>query len=145
MKSFVDSVSRLVLLPSGVVALAVWLKGYVEAGDGFGAGVLGALAVLLQYVAGGREEARRLPLVRHAPQVAFTGLLLALTVSFAPMLLGAPPVTHFPRPGGRLVHFGSLELHTAVLFDLGILLLVMGFVVTVIDGLVAQPPGDPNE
>ena len=141
MKSFVDSVSRLVLLPALVVAVAVWAKGYVEAGDGFGAGVLGALAVLLQYVTCGREEARRLPGVRHAPRIALVGLLLVQAVAFVPLLWGAAPVTHYPRPGQPVWALGSLELHTAVLLDAGILLLVMGFIVTVIDGLVALRPG----
>ena len=140
-KSFIASTSRLMLLPALVVAVAVWLKGYVEAGDSFGAGVLAALAVLLQYVASGREAARRLPGVRYAPQVAGVGLLLLLAVAFVPMLWGAEPVTHYPRPHAHVVHFGTLELHTAVLFDAGIFLVVMGFIVTAIDGLVAQSPG----
>lgn len=140
-KSFIASTSRLMLLPALVVAVAVWLKGYVEAGDSFGAGVLAALAVLLQYVASGREAARRLPGVRHAPQVAGVGLLMLLSVAFVPMLWGAEPVTHYPQPGGHVIHFGTLEFHTAVLFDAGIFLVVMGFIVTAIDGLVAQSPG----
>ncbi|EPX63978.1 hypothetical protein D187_005111 [Cystobacter fuscus DSM 2262] len=138
MKSFIPSTSRVVLLPALVVAVAVWLKGYVEAGDSFGAGVLGALAVLLQYVASGREEARRLPGVRYAPQVAGVGLLLLLGVAFGPLVWGAAPVTHYPRPGGVVTHLGTLEFHTSVLFDAGIFLVVMGFIVTAIDGLVAQ-------
>lgn len=141
MKSFIPSTSRLMLLPALVVAVAVWLKGYVEAGDSFGAGVLAALAVLLQYVASGREAARRLPGVRYAPQVASVGLLLLLGVAFLPMLWGALPVTHYPRAGTGVGHFGTLEFHTAVLFDAGIFLVVMGFIVTAIDGLVAQSPG----
>lgn len=141
MKSFVDSVSRLVLLPSLMVAGAVWLKGYTEAGDGFGGGVLVALAVLLQYVACGREEARKLPFVRHAPRLAAGGLVLVLAVAFLPLLGGWPPLTHFPRPGRALVHFGALELHTAMVLDAGILLLVSGFILTAIDALVKQPPG----
>jgi multicomponent Na+:H+ antiporter subunit B len=138
MKSFIPSTSRLMLLPALVVAVAVWLKGYVEAGDSFGAGVLAALAVLLQYVASGRDVARRLPGVRYAPQVAGVGLLLLLGVAFAPLCWGDLPVTHYPRAGAGVAHFGTLELHTAVLFDAGIFLVVMGFIVTAIDGLVAQ-------
>jgi multicomponent Na+:H+ antiporter subunit B len=140
--SFIDSVSRLLLLPSCVVGVAVWLKGYVEAGDAFGAGVLAALAVLLQYVASGREHARRLPLVRHAPALAGVGLLLLLGVAFVPLLGAHAPVTHFPVANARVVHLGTLELHTAVVFDGGIFLVVMGFIVTAIDGLLAQRPSE---
>jgi len=139
--AFIQSVSRMLLPPALVVAVAVWLKGYVEAGDSFGAGVLAALAVLLQYVASGREAARRLPGVRYAPQVAGVGLLLLLGVAFVPYLGGYPPVTHFPRPGQPVAHFGTVELHTAVVFDAGIFLVVMGFVVTAIDGLFSQRSG----
>ncbi len=122
-------VAKLLLLPTLVAAFALLVKGYTQPGDGFSAGVVAGLGVVLQYLAFGRERAERLPLVRHAGTVAFVGLLLALLVALAPLSMGDPILTHYPPPGGKVVHLGTLELLTAVLFDVGVFLLVFGFAV----------------
>jgi multisubunit Na+/H+ antiporter MnhB subunit len=120
-------ISRLLLLPTFVAAIAVLVKGYSDTGDGFSAGVIAATAILLQYLAFGYHEVEaRLP-VRHAPALAFVGLLLALLVAFGPVFLGDGLLAHMPAPGEHVIHLGSLEFHTAVLFDIGVFLLVLGF------------------
>ncbi|CAA9581789.1 MAG: diguanylate cyclase/phosphodiesterase (GGDEF & EAL domains) with PAS/PAC sensor(s) [uncultured Thermomicrobiales bacterium] len=132
-----QTIARLLFLPALMVALATLVKGYADTGDGFTAAVIAALAVLLQVVAfGEREVARHLPLHR-APLVAFAGLALSLAVTFAPVLRGRPIMTHAPEVGAAVVHLGTLELLTAVLFDLGVFLLVFGFAISTI-GLVAR-------
>ena len=132
-------VARLLLGPSVVVAAGLIVKGYAEVGDGFGAGVIVALAIALTYVALGGEGAEAaLPVLRHAPKLAVGGLLLALATGFFPLLLGDPPVTHRPVPGGHVVKIGGLELITAVLLDVGIFLLVVG-VLTVLVHQLALP------
>ncbi len=126
------AIARLLFVPILIVALATLVKGYADTGDGFTAGVIAALAVLIQYVAfGEREVARFLP-VRHAPTVAFSGLALALAVAFVPVLRGEPIMTHAPSPGASVVHLGTVELITAVVFDVGVFLLVLGFAVSAI-------------
>jgi len=128
--------ARLVLAPTMVVAAAILVKGYSDVGDGFNAGVVAALGVLTQYLAFGRSEVERLLPVRLAPAVAITGLVLALTVTFAPVLVGDPPLTHLPGPGEDVVRLGTLELLTAVVFDVGVFLLVLGAVVGIIRTIV---------
>ncbi|MDQ4077318.1 MAG: MnhB domain-containing protein [Chloroflexota bacterium] len=124
-----QTVARLLLLPTLMAAMAILVKGYSDTGDGFSAGVVAAFAVLLQYVAFGyRDVARYLP-VHLAPAVTFVGLLLSFLVVFGPGLWGTPPVTHFPPPGAEVIHLGTLELHSALLFDVGVFLLVLGFTV----------------
>ena len=54
-------VARLLLAPVLVVAAAVLVKGYADVGDGFAAGVIAALGVLLQYLAFGRAAVRAGP------------------------------------------------------------------------------------
>ncbi len=125
----VRKVARLLLLPTLLTAAAILVKGYVDPGDGFSAGVVAALGILLQYLALGRSEAEKLPLVRHALPVAFAGLLLSLGVAAAPLFLGEPVLTHYPSAGSKVVHLGTLELITAVVFDVGVFLLVFGFAV----------------
>jgi len=122
-------VARLLLLPALIVAAGILVKGYAESGDGFSAGVVAALGVLLQYLAFGREEAEKLPVVRYAVPLAFVGLLASIGVAAVPLLFGDAILTHYPPSGSKVVYLGTLELITAVLFDVGVFLLVFGFAV----------------
>ncbi len=126
-------IARLLLPSTLITAIAVLVKGYGDVGDGFSAAVIAAFGVLLQYVAfGHRAAARALPL-RAMPAVSFAGLLLALLVTFGPVLRGQAPLAHSPAPGADVIYLGTLELHTALVFDLGVFLLVFGFAVGAID------------
>lgn len=120
---------RILLLPILMVAVGVLIKGYADVGDGFSAGVIASLGIVLQGVAFGAEEFDRLPLVRYAPLATFAGLLLALAVAFAPVLAGDPVFLHRPEAGATAIHFGALEFITPVLFDIGVFLVVFGFCV----------------
>lgn len=123
-----QTVARTLLLPTLVVALAVLVKGYADVGDGFNAGVIASLGILMQYVVFGYREAKELPLVRHIPAFGMcAGLTIALLVAFVPLFFGEPILTHFPPPGAEVIHIGTLEIITAVAFDVGIFLLVFGF------------------
>jgi multisubunit Na+/H+ antiporter MnhB subunit len=140
-----QTVVRALLAPLFVTALAILVKGYADTGDGFSAGVIAAFAVLLQVVAFGREEVEKHLPLHLAPRLVATGLLLALAVVFLPLLAGEPPATHHPRPGASVIHLGSLELHTAVLFDAGVFLLVIGFTIGVIDRIGRRRERDEEE
>lgn len=137
-------ISKLLLLPTLVAAFAILVKGYVEPGDGFSAGVVASLGILIQYVAFGREEAERLPVVRYAGILAFVGLLLSLSVAVVPLFLGDAVLTHYPPPGAKVPHFGTLEILTAVLFDIGVFLLVFGFAVGAI-GMFSRAIAEEEE
>ena len=128
-------VARLLLLPTLLTALAVLVKGYTQPGDGFSAGVVASLGVLLQLMVFGREEAEKIPGVRQAGTLAFVGLLTALGLAVVPLLMGDPVLTHYPSPGDEVLHFGTLEFITAVLFDCAIFVLVFGFVVGTVSAL----------
>ena len=67
--------------------------------------------------------------------LAVAGLLVALAVAFVPTAFGRAVLQHSPGPGAHVTKVGSLELITAVLFDVGIMLLVVGVVVAIIHGL----------
>ena len=132
--------ARLLFAPALVVGFGTLVKGYADTGDGFAAGVIVALAVLLQcLVFGYREVAARLPL-RWAPSAAVAGLAVTLVVAFGPVARGEPVMTHAPAPGAAVVHLGTLELLTAVLFDLGVFLVVVGFAVGAL-GMIAGVGG----
>ena len=128
-----QTVARILLLPTVVAAVGILVKGYASPGDGFAAGVVASLGVLLQHIAHGRGEAERLAVVRFAPLVAGSGLILSLLVAVLPLFLGEAVLTHYPKPGAEVIYLGTLELITPVLFDVGIFLLVFGFVVGTIN------------
>jgi multisubunit Na+/H+ antiporter MnhB subunit len=128
-------VCRLLLAPVTLIALAVLVKGYAGVGDGFSAGVIAALGILLQYLAFGRAETERMLPIKWIPALTFVGLLLALLVAAIPLVRGDAIFTHVPAPGAAVTELGTLELITAVAFDVAVFLLVLGAVVGIIHSL----------
>jgi len=131
-----EVVAQRLLAPALMFAAAIIVKGYADVGDGFSAGVIVALAIALRYVVLGPDRAEAgLPILRRAPAVAAAGLLVALASGFFPLLFGDPPFTHQPGPGEHVVKIGTLELMTAVLFDVGVFLLVTSVLVVLVHHL----------
>lgn len=124
-----EAAARLLLAPILVISVAVLVNGYAHVGDGFSAGVIAALGLLLQYVAFGRERTDRLLRLRLVPAGAFVGLLGALAIALYPLLRADPILTHSPAAGEEVVHLGRVELITAVAFDVAVYVLVIGCVV----------------
>ena len=134
-------VSRGLLAPSLVVAAAILVKSYADVGDGFAAGVVAALAVLLQYLAFGRREVAAALPVHRAGTVAMAGLGISFLVFAVPFLAGGAPLEHWPPPGSPVLHVGTLEIITAVAFDVGVAALVFGALVGII-GYLAHARGE---
>lgn len=136
MSAVIEIVAPKLLGPALMVAAAIIVRGYTDVGDGFSAGVIVALAVALRYIALGPDEAERgLPILRRAPVAVAAGLLIALATGFFGVLRGDPPFTHLPPPGADVIKIGTLELITAVAFDIGVLLLVVGALVMLVHHL----------
>ncbi len=129
------SVARILLVPIFMVSIAVLIKGYTDIGDGFAAGVIASLGILLQGVAFGADEFERLPLVRFAPVGAVIGVFISALVAFVPVLFGEPIFRHWPHAGEHAAQFGTLEFITPVLFDVGVYLVVIGFCVGAITSI----------
>jgi multicomponent Na+:H+ antiporter subunit B len=125
------------------------VKGYTDVGEGFSAGVIVALAVSLRYVAlGYRRAERTFPLGRHGHVIATVGLLIALASGFAGAAVGEPPFTHLPLAGEQVIRIGTLELTTAVGFDVGLFMLVFGSLLVLIrelTALVGDDHGQPKD
>ena len=135
-------VSRSLLAPTLIVALAILVKGYASVGDGFSAGVVASLGILLQMLAFGRERVSAdLPLHR-APAVAMLGLFIGFLVLAVPVVAGGSPLEHWPPAGEKPIYLGTVELITAVIFDIGVFLLVLGACVTIVDALAGAAAED---
>lgn len=133
MTVIVERVAVHLLAPALMVAAALIVKGYTDAGEGFSAGVIVTLAIAARYVALGAERTEAgLPLLRHAPAGAVVGLLVALAAGFFAVLLGDPPFTHVPAPRESPVTIGTVELITAVVFDVGLFVLVLSTLVMLV-------------
>jgi len=132
--------AKILLMPVWMVAFAMLVKGYVDTGDGFSAGVVASLGVLMQYLVFGAARAQSFAVVRASRRLAAVGLLISASVAFVPVLLGDAIMTHYPGPGEEVIHLGSLEMLTAVVFDIGVFLLVLGFCTAVIDLIARSQP-----
>lgn len=119
-------IGRLLLAPSIMIALAIVVKGYSQPGDGFAAGTVMSLGLLVQYVSFGLDAVERVLPVRWLLRVAVTGCTLGFAVAFVPLAWGDPLLSHTPGPEDDAVAVGILEVGTVLAFDVGVALLVVG-------------------
>lgn len=122
------------LLPLALaVSVYIFLRGHNLPGGGFIAGLVTGVAVMLQYLASGirfAEERTRLDYVR----VAAAGIAVATLTGLASVALGRPFLTSahgYVYP--PLV--GKLEIASAIAFDVGVYLVVVGTVLLVLTEL----------
>jgi multicomponent K+:H+ antiporter subunit A len=120
------SVFPLILL----VAVYLFLRGHQLPGGGFIAGLVTALALILQYLADGIQWTQaRIKL--HYPSVIALGLSIALLTGLGSWALGYPFLTstfiHLDWP-----MLGGIELASALAFDLGVYLTVVGVVMLIL-------------
>jgi multicomponent K+:H+ antiporter subunit A len=127
-----------------IVMLAIYffLRGHDLPGGGFAAGVAMAIAFVLQYMAAGTRwvEAR----LRINP-IAWMGigLLIAALTGMGSWLFGRPFLTSW-FAYAELPLLGKVPLATAVLFDVGVLALVVGATVLMLVALAHQSIRTPR-
>ena len=136
-RSLMIEVSTRLLFPS-MIALSVYFffAGHNAPGGGFAGGLVAALAFTLRYLAGGRHELdEALPI--DAGRILGLGILLSLTAVIVPMFFGRPPlsseVAEFSVP-----LIGEVHVPSALVFDLGVYMVVVGLIVAVMGALGAK-------
>lgn len=130
-----EVVARLLFHPVLVLSLYLLFCAENMPGGGFVAGLVAGLALITRYLAGGRFE-----LAEAAPLQPglFTGLGLFLSTGVALLGLVDGTVLHAWTHYGRLPLIGEYHIGTAILFDFGVYLLVLGVVLDIVRALGAK-------
>jgi multicomponent Na+:H+ antiporter subunit B len=127
MSSFVlRRVAGAVLPVAILLAFYLLLRGHDAPGGGFVAGLVTSAAALLHALAAGPPSAPRRPRVHPA---AWIGLLLAAGTGLLSMVAGQGFLTHL-HFDLELSERATIHLSTALLFDVGVFLAVIGVTVT---------------
>ncbi|WEH39112.1 Na+/H+ antiporter subunit A [Streptomyces sp. AM 2-1-1] len=130
-----EVVARLLFHPVLVLSLYLLFCAENMPGGGFVAGLVGSVALITRYLAGGRFElAEAAPL----PPGLVTGMGLFLSTGVALLGLFDGTVLHAWTYHGHLPVFGDYHLGTSVLFDCGVYLLVLGVVLDIVRALGAK-------
>jgi multisubunit Na+/H+ antiporter MnhB subunit len=111
-----------------LVAARIFFQGHDLPGGGFIAGALLAAAGAMYMLAFGRARVERVAWWR----VAVLGLFVSVTTGTVPYLRGAAFMDN------TILHLGSYHLPTATFFDLGVMLIVLGTLMTIFVELAAE-------
>jgi multisubunit Na+/H+ antiporter MnhB subunit len=114
-------IARFAVPLSLLVAVRMFLQGHDEPGGGFIAGVLLAAAGAMHMIAFGSRQAARVAWWR----VGVAGLLVAVVTGTVPLVRGRAYLDN------RILHLGPVHLPTATFFDLGVMLIVLGTLMTI--------------
>jgi multicomponent K+:H+ antiporter subunit A len=136
--------ARIVLPLALVVSLYIFMRGHNMPGGGFIAGLITAVALVVQYMAMGQSRTEALLHAsggRRFVRWIGTGLAIAGLTGAGAFVLGQPFLTS--AHGHPFVPFlGELPLATAALFDLGVYITVVGATLLTIAtlGAVSRAP-----
>lgn len=127
---------RMLLPILGIVSIYLLLRGHNLPGGGFVAGLITAVAIILQYMVGGTLWVEKN--IRMRPQKWMgVGLLLAVGTGLGAWVFGYPFLTsHTAHP--ILPWLGEIPLASALFFDLGVFALVVGSTVLILTALAHQ-------
>lgn len=122
------------LLPLALtVSVYLLLRGHHQPGGGFVAGLVSSVALIMQYLGNGIAFAQpRLP--HHPARLLALGLLLAAGIGVASWPFARPFLTS-AHGHLQLPLLGDVELASAMVFDLGVYIVVVTVVLTVLSGI----------
>jgi len=117
-------IARLLLPLAALASIYLFLRGHNLPGGGFIAGLVLAIALILQFVAQGERWVDERVATDFRPWIGW-GLLIAGATGMASWLLAAPFLTStYDYPVWPIV--GAVPLASAAVFDLGVYLTVVG-------------------
>ena len=123
-----------VMLPLAIlVGIYIFLRGHNEPGGGFIAGLIVSIALIMQYMASGFAWAHQRQRVDYHALIGY-GVIIAGLTGVGAWLAGRPFLTS-DYGYVTLPLFGTFELATAMGFDLGVFLTVVGAVMLALANL----------
>ncbi|MHA2789887.1 Na+/H+ antiporter subunit A [Corynebacterium sp. S7] len=132
----VDVVTRVLFPSMMVLSIYFFFSGHNAPGGGFAGGLVAALALTLRYIAGGRAELdAALPL--EPAKILGSGLIISSIAAVWPMFLGRPPLTS-DYATMTLPLIGEITIPSALLFDLGVYLIVIGLIMHILTSMGGQ-------
>lgn len=137
-----DVCTRAVFQAAVVFALWLLAAGHNRPGGGFVGGLTISAALVLAYASGGSHGLRRALPLRPVTFLGI-GMLVAQAAAVVPLLFGAGVLESAALPL-HLPLFGEVTLVTTMVFDIGVLLIVIGLVAKALDTLGAVDPGVPD-
>jgi multicomponent Na+:H+ antiporter subunit A len=138
---FVDVPVQLIFHALLMASLWLLFAGHNQPGGGFVGGLLAGSAITMRYVAGGITEVRARS--RFKPwNVLGTGILLASGTAGAPLLTGGA-VLDVASASLSFPLVGELSLSSALLFDAGVYLTVVGMVLMAYEAFGDEPAEVP--
>jgi len=127
---------RLMLPFATLVAVYLFMRGHNEPGGGFVAGLVFAVALLLQYIVSGTSWVEAHLPVRPRRWIGL-GLLTALATGMGALAWGYPFLTsHTARL--HLPWVGEIHIASALFFDIGVFTLVVGATLLILTGIAHQ-------
>jgi len=134
----VVDVSVRLIYPAVIVGSVYLLfAGHNQPGGGFVAGLVTGAAIALRYAVGGIEEIRAAWRLRPWTFLG-VGLLLSATTAAVPLAVGGA-VLEGASAEADLPLLGHVKLTSALVFDLGVYLLVIGMVLMVFEAFGDDP------
>nr|WP_296778719.1 Na+/H+ antiporter subunit A [Rhodococcus sp. (in: high G+C Gram-positive bacteria)] len=128
--------TRLIFPTIMVLSVYFFFSGHNAPGGGFAGGLTAGLALVLRYLAGGRYElGEAVPI--DAGKILGLGLVLAAGTAISSLFLGAPALSSATLEL-TLPILGDIKIVTALFFDLGVYLIVVGLVLDVLRSLGAR-------
>lgn len=133
------TVLNMPLLPLALmVSVYIFLRGHNLPGGGFIAGLITAIALLLQYLTNGLSWTQRRMSGNYHPVVA-SGVLIAAITAMGAWVFGKPLLTSW-HDHVHIPFIGDIELASAMAFDLGVYLAVIGATLLILANLGKLTP-----
>jgi multisubunit Na+/H+ antiporter MnhB subunit len=136
----VDTSVRIIFHTVVIGSIYLLFAGHNQPGGGFAGGLVAGSAIALRFVAGGIDEVRGLLPVKPWT-VLGTGLLIASITAFVPLLFGDAVLTSAKVTLDPPL-FGAIHVSSALAFDTGVYLVVVGLVLMVFESFGDEPPED---
>jgi multicomponent Na+:H+ antiporter subunit A len=136
-----------IVLASGpILVFSIFLlaAGHNQPGGGFAGGLVAGVAVVLAWAGGGTELVRRIVPLRSSALMG-TGLLISTVTALAPLALDLGGFLESGYVEFDIPAIGEVKLVSALAFDIGVYLVVVGMSLALVRALGESEPVGAEE